>query len=143
LDASSTFNLLRALHSVLLFGKIEMPEEFQHAPVLAHYHRVEGPNPVVTRHVDQTPGQGYPYPTALPAILDDGRVLGLLFARFAVVAHNCDDLVRIVGVYGDESEVICTVGVGEVLGLFFGELRKGPEEAQVDRPLATTSEEPL
>jgi hypothetical protein len=35
---------------------------------------------------------------ALPAIFDDGRVLGPLFARFAIVAYDRDDLVWIVGI---------------------------------------------
>jgi hypothetical protein len=30
--------------------------------------------------------------------LNDGRVLGLLFARFAILAHDRDDLVSIVGI---------------------------------------------
>ena len=79
----------------------------------------------------------------MPAIFDDGRVLGLLFARFAVVAHDGDDLVLIVGIYRDESEVVCSVDVSEVLGILFGELIEGPEEAQIGRALATASEEPL
>jgi len=36
---------------------------------------------------------------ALPAIFDDGRVLGPLFARFAIVAYYRDDLVLVVGIY--------------------------------------------
>jgi hypothetical protein len=52
-----------------------------------------------TRYLHQPTSQGYPYPVALPAILDDGRVLGLLFPRwFAVVAHYSDDLVLIEGI---------------------------------------------
>ena len=91
-------HVLCASFFVLLFGKIEMPEEFQHALVLAHHQRVEVPYPLGTRYVDQPPGQVYPYPVTLPAILDDGRVLGLLFARFAILAHDSDNLVSIVGI---------------------------------------------
>jgi hypothetical protein len=75
--------------------------------------------------------------------LNNGRVLGPLVARFAIVAHDRDDLVLVVGLYRDESEVVHPVGVSEVLGLLLGELVEGPEEAQIDRPLATPSEEPL
>ncbi len=73
-----------------------MPKEFQHARVPAHHQRVEGPNPVIPRCVDQPTGQAYTYALALPAIFDDGRVLGPLFARFAIVANDRDDLVWVI-----------------------------------------------
>jgi hypothetical protein len=38
--------------------------------------------------------------------------------------------------------VVHSVGVGEILCLFFGELVERPEEAQIDCPLAAPSEEP-
>jgi hypothetical protein len=81
-----------------LLGKVQMPQELQHLPVLAHPHRIETPNPFVFGFVDQLAGQGYPYPVFLPAILHDCRVLGFfVLAPFAVVAHDRDDLVRVVG----------------------------------------------
>jgi hypothetical protein len=49
----------------------------------------------------------------------------------------------VVGISRDESEVVHPVGVSEVLGLLFGELVERPEEAQVDRALATAPKEPL
>jgi hypothetical protein len=56
----------------------------------------------------------------LPAILDEGRVLGSFVARwFAVVAHNSDDLVGIFGVQRDQTEVVCAVDTGEMPCLLF------------------------
>ena len=52
--------MLGALLFVLLFGKIQMPKEFQHTPVLARHQRVEGPNTIIPRYVDQPTGQVYP-----------------------------------------------------------------------------------
>jgi len=39
--------------------------------------------------------------------------------------------------------VVYAVNMSKVLGLLFGELRKGTEEAQIDRPLAAPSKKPL
>ena len=44
--------MLRTFLFVLLLGKIEMSEEFEHALVLAHHHRVEVPYPIGTCYVD-------------------------------------------------------------------------------------------
>ena len=77
------------------------------------------------------------------AILDEGRVLGPLATRFAVVAHERDDLVRIVGIQRDKSEVVNAVDVSEELGLLLGKLLQGTEEAQIDRLLAEPSVEAL
>jgi hypothetical protein len=82
----------------LLFGKIQTPKELQHACVLTHYQRVKVSNPIIPRYVDQQAAQGYPYPTALSAIFYDGRVLGMLFTRFAIVTHDGDDLALVVQV---------------------------------------------
>ena len=75
-----------------------MSKKLQHALVLTHYHRVEVLNPIATRYINQPTGQGYPYPVSLPAIFDNGRLLGLLVARVAIVAHDGDDLVLIIGI---------------------------------------------
>jgi hypothetical protein len=52
LGCQLNLHVLGAFFFVLLSGKIQMPKEFQHALVLAHHHRVEGPNSVGTRYVD-------------------------------------------------------------------------------------------
>src|SRR5829696_441741 len=120
-----------------------MSKKLQHARVLALHHRVEVPNSFVSRFVDQPTGQVYPHPVALPTVLDKGRVFGLLAIRFAVVAHERDDLVRIVRIQCYESEVIYAVDVGEKPGLLFGKLLQRAEEAQIDGLLAKASVEAL
>lgn len=79
----------------------------------------------------------------LPAILDEGSVLGPLAAPFAVVAHDRDDLVLVLGIRGDQTDVVHAIGVGEVPGLLVGRLLQRTEAAQVDGTLATPSMEPL
>ena len=64
-------------------------------------------------------GEGYPYPVILPAVFDDGRVLGPLLARFAVVVHQGYDLALIVGIQGDQAEVVFAIDAGEILCLLF------------------------
>lgn len=108
--------------SALLFWQTQMPKQFQHTPVFAHHQCVEAPNAFISCFADQLAGQGYPYPVALPAILDEGRVLGSFVTRLAVIACESDDLVRVVGVQCDQSEVVYTINVREILSLLFGEL---------------------
>ena len=131
--------MLDAVLSALVLGKIQMSKKLQHARVLALHHRVEVPNPFVSRFVDQPAGQVYLHLEALPTVLDEGRVLGLLAIRFAVVAHERDDLVRIVRIQCYESEVVYAVDVGEQPGLLFGKLLQRAEEAQIYSLLAKAS----
>src|SRR3954447_18520496 len=136
-------HVLDAFLFVLFFGKIEVTKKFQHALVLTHHQRVEVPNSLIPRFVDQPTGEVYPYPVILPAIFNDGRVLGMFFTRFAIITHDREDLVLIVGIQRDESEVVDTVDLSKVLGLLIGKLIQRTEEAQIDRPLAAASKEPL
>jgi hypothetical protein len=94
---SNLHYLLTVFYS-LMFGKIEVPENVQHTPVLALYERVKEPNPVPSRYFDQPMCQARPYTLALPPILDERRVLGSLVTRFASVAHDGDNLVGVLGV---------------------------------------------
>ena len=50
-----------------------MPHNGQYTRVLPLYERVERPNPVASRFVDQPTSQARPYAVALPSILDERR----------------------------------------------------------------------
>jgi hypothetical protein len=82
----------------LSFGKIQMAQDVEHTPVLALHERVKAPHPFVSCCFNQSLGQSSSYAQPLPAILHEGRVLGSLVARFAIVAHDGDDLVPMVGI---------------------------------------------
>jgi uncharacterized membrane-anchored protein YjiN (DUF445 family) len=65
----------------------------------------------------------------LPAILDEGRVLGPLATWFAVVAYYRDDLLFFVRVQGNKSKMVYAVDVSEIVGFLFGKLLQRTEEA--------------
>ncbi len=94
----SDLHALDAALPKLSFGKIQMPQDVEHKPVLALHERVEAPHSFVSCFFDQPLGQARSYALALPAILHEGRVLGSLVARFAVVAYDGDDLVGLFGI---------------------------------------------
>lgn len=94
----------------------------QHAPVLAHYETIQVPNSSIVCLVDQPVSQLHSHPATPPAVLDEGCVLGPLFARFTIVVHDRDNFVRVFGIQRDEREVVLTIHIGEVLRLLFREL---------------------
>ena len=108
--------LLTVFHSLML-GKIEVAQNVQHTLVRALYERVKETNPVTSRYFDQPMGQARPYPLALPPVLDQRRVLGSLVARCSGVAYDADDLVLVLGIQGDQAEVVRAVGASEVPSL--------------------------
>ena len=100
---------------------------------MAHHERVEAPNPVTSRYVDQPTGQARTHSAALPAILDEGRILGpSRYAGLAGVAYDRDDLIRVFGVERYQSRSgLRHRYVGEVLGLrFVRQLLHRTEEAR-------------
>lgn len=96
-----------------------MSKKVQHTLVLGHYETIQESNPFITRYVDEMASQAYPQPVFLPAVLDEGRILGPLTFGFAVVTYDRDDLVWLVRIERNQREVIYTVDVSEILGLLF------------------------
>src|SRR5918912_1511938 len=88
-------------------------------------------------------GQTQAQPAPLPAIFDDGRVLGPVGAPFAVEAYHRDDLVVIIRIERNQREVVNVIDVSEVSGLPIGQLLYMAKEAQANRPFAKAAVEPL
>jgi 23S rRNA G2069 N7-methylase RlmK/C1962 C5-methylase RlmI len=85
-------------------GQVETPEQAQHTRILGRHQRVKTPNAPIARRLDQSVGHRRAQPTPLPAILDQGRVLRPLAARFTGVAHDRYDLLLSVGLERSQGE---------------------------------------